>query len=141
MGIVSVSMPAGLLEELDDIAETHDYSGRSEVFREAGRKLVREFREPSLAGRDLVAVVVVLFPYESPAIEATMAQLRHTHSEAVRSASHSCVYDDRGCVETFVLEGDIETVSTFVRDVESAHEDVRTEHTLVPAESFRRPGL
>jgi len=137
MGIVSVSMPEDLLEEIDDIVETHDYSGRSEVFREAGRKLVQEFREPSLEDRDLVAIVSALFPYDSPAVETKMTELRHTHASAVRSNSHSCICDDQGCVETFIIEGELATVSEFVRDIQATNEDVRVEYSLFPVDSLQ----
>jgi CopG family nickel-responsive transcriptional regulator len=141
MGIVSVSMPEDLLEEIDDIVETHDYSGRSELFREAGRKLVQEFRDPSLEDRDLVAIVSALFPYDSPDVETKMTELRHTHASAVRSNSHSCICDDQGCVETFIIEGELATVSEFVRDVEATNEDVQVEYSLFPVDSIQRPTL
>jgi CopG family nickel-responsive transcriptional regulator len=141
IGIVSVSMPEDLLEEIDDIVEAHDYSGRSEVFREAGRKLVQEFREPSLEDRDLVAIVSALFPYDSPAVETKMTELRHTHASAVRSNSHSCICGDQGCVETFIIEGELATVSEFVRDIQATNEDVQVEYSLFPVDSIQRPTL
>ena len=42
MSIVSISMPEALLERIDTFADEHGYSGRSEVFREASRKLLEE---------------------------------------------------------------------------------------------------
>ena len=35
MSVVSVSMPEELLERIDDFADDHGYTGRSEVVREA----------------------------------------------------------------------------------------------------------
>jgi len=42
MSIVSISMPEALLERIDTFADEHGYSGRSEVVREASRKLLEE---------------------------------------------------------------------------------------------------
>ncbi|SDD62221.1 CopG family ribbon-helix-helix protein [Natrinema hispanicum] len=141
MGIVSVSMPEDLLKKIDELVEVHDYSGRSEVFREAGRKLIREFQDQSLENRELIAIVTALFPYDSRAVETKMTELRHTHADAVRSNSHSCICDDRGCVETFIIEGDLTDVSEFVRDVEATNEDVQVEYSLFPVDSIQQPTL
>ena len=43
MSVVTVSMPSDLLAEVDQLVEDHDYSGRSEVVRNASRKLIAEF--------------------------------------------------------------------------------------------------
>ena len=40
MTVVSISMPDELLERIDEFADEHGYTGRSEVFREAGRNLL-----------------------------------------------------------------------------------------------------
>ncbi len=130
MGVVSVSMPEGLVEQIDELVEKHNYSGRSEVVRDASRKLVEEFTDTQLEGRQLVAVISALYPYDSADIETGLTELRHDHSDRIQSNSHSCIGDDDGCLETFVLEGTLEEVSTFVRAVETVSEEIRIDHTL-----------
>ena len=65
MTVVSVSMPESLLNRLDEFAEEHGYTGRSEVVREASRNLLGEFEDKRLEDRDLIGVVTVLFNYET----------------------------------------------------------------------------
>nr|WP_317627638.1 ribbon-helix-helix domain-containing protein [Halorubrum sp. BOL3-1] len=44
MSVVSISMPEALLEHIDEFADEHGYSGRSEVVREGTRTLLEEFQ-------------------------------------------------------------------------------------------------
>ena len=60
MSVVSVSMPEELLSRIDQFADDHGYTGRSEVLREASRNLLGEFEDKKLEGRDLMGVVTVV---------------------------------------------------------------------------------
>ncbi len=141
MGVVSVSIPEELLERIDEIAEGHDYSGRSEVVREAGRKLVSEFDERQLEEVDLAAVITVLYPYDSSAIETSLTELRHEYNDHITSNSHSCVGDHSGCIESFVLEGTLEDISSFVRGAEAVSEQIQVDHSLYPVEEIGKHSL
>jgi len=130
MGVVSVSMPEGLVEQIDELVEKHNYSGRSEIVRDASRKLVEEFTDKQLEGKQLVAVISALYPYDSPDIETGLTELQHEHSDLIQSNSHCCIGDDDGCLETIILKGTLKDVSTFVRAVETVSEEIRIDHTL-----------
>lgn len=104
MSVVSVSMPEELLERLDDFADDHGYTGRSEVVREASRNLLGEFEDKKLEGRELMGVVTVVFDYETTTVEEKMMHLRHEHEGLVASNFHSHV-GGHHCMELFVLEG------------------------------------
>lgn len=136
MGVVSVSMPEELLAEIDALVEEHDYSGRSEVVRNANRKLVAEFDDTQLEGKELVALVSMLYPYGETDIETGLTELRHDHGDTLCSNSHSCLGDDESCLETFVLEGRLDDVSTFVREAEAVDEIAHVDHSLYPLEHF-----
>ncbi len=43
MSVVSVSVPEGLLDRIDQFADDHGHTGRSEVVHEASRNLLGEF--------------------------------------------------------------------------------------------------
>lgn len=141
MGVVSVSMPEELLSEIDRLVDEHDYSGRSEVVRAAGRKLVEEFDERQLEGKRLVGLVSVLYPYDNSDIETGLTDLRHSHSEQIRTNSHSCVGNNEGCIETFVLEGSLDDISSFVRDVEAVSERLHVDYSLYPLDAIEKQDL
>ncbi|MCU4741068.1 CopG family ribbon-helix-helix protein [Natronoglomus mannanivorans] len=133
MPVVSVSMPADLIERLDDLAAEHDYTGRSEVVRESARILLGEFENDRLEDRELAGIVSVLYDFGTQSVERRLTQLRHDHEEHVASTLHGHV--DDYCLELFVLEADLEVISRFVGQVRSV-EDVRTvDYSLVPLDS------
>mgnify|MGYP000314763391 CR=1 FL=1 len=135
MTVVSVSMPEELLERIDTFSEEHGYTGRSEVIREAARNLLGEFEDRRLEDRDLMAVVTVLFDYETTSVEERMMQLRHEHEGLVASNFHSHV-GEHHCMELFVLEGTLEEVSAFVGKIRATRDTLTVDYSVTPVDGF-----
>ncbi|AWB26278.1 CopG family ribbon-helix-helix protein [Halococcoides cellulosivorans] len=131
MPIVSVSMPDGLVERLDQFAAEHGYSGRSEVIRDASRELLDEFDDQSLEGRDLMATVTVLFDYQAGEVEREMMDIRHEFDGVVASNFHTHV-GDRSCLELFVLEGSLEAISTVVGAIRATSDVQTVSYSVLP---------
>lgn len=134
MTVVSVSMPESLLERLDEFAEEHGYTGRSEVVREASRNLLGEFEERDLEDRELMGVVTVVFDHDTSSAEERMIQVRHEHEDVVVSNVHNHV-GDHYCMELFVLEGRLEAVSAFVRKIR-ATDVLSVDYSVIPVDDF-----
>lgn len=137
MTVVSVSMPDELLRRLDEFAEEHGYTGRSEVVREASRNLLNEFEDRSLEGRELMGVVTVLFDYESTDVEHKMMGLRHEYEQMVTSHVHNHV-GDHYCMELFILEGSLEEISTFVGKMRATEDALSIDYSVMPVDSIER---
>jgi CopG family nickel-responsive transcriptional regulator len=135
MAVVSVSMPDELLERLDEFADEHGYTGRSEVVREASRNLLGEFEDASLEDKELMGVVTVVFDYETTSVEQRMTELRHEHERLVASNFHSHVAD-RYCMELFVLEGALPDISTFVGKIRATRDTLSVDYSVHPIEEF-----
>ena len=135
MTVVSVSMPESLLERLDQFAEEHGYTGRSEVVREASRNLLGEFEDRKLEDRPLMGVVTVLFNYETSSAEHRMMQLRHEHDELVSSNVHNHV-GDHYCMELFIVEGSLEEISAFVGKVRATKDTLSVDYSVLPVDEF-----
>ncbi|SEH61779.1 transcriptional regulator, CopG family [Halopenitus malekzadehii] len=135
MTVVSVSMPEELLDRIDSFSEDHGYTGRSEVIREASRNLLGEFEDVRLEDRDLMAVVTVLFNYETTSVEERMMRLRHEHEHLVASNFHSHV-GAHYCMELFVLEGDLESISTFVGKIRATTDTLSVDYSVMPVDEF-----
>ena len=133
MTVVSVSMPEELLERVDGFADEHGYTGRSEVFREAARNLLTEFDDSQLEGRPLMGTVTVLFDFESGDVEHEMMELRHEYEDLVTSHVHNHV-GDHYCMELFVLEGDIEEISTFVGKMRATQDTLALDYSVTPVD-------
>jgi len=135
MTVVSVSMPESLLERIDEFAEEHGYTGRSEIIREASRNLLGEFEDKRLEGRELMGIVTVLFDYDTTTVEEKMMHLRHEHEGLVASNFHSHVGEHR-CMELFVLEGSLEEISTFVGKIRATKDTLNIDYSVVPVDEF-----
>ncbi|WP_255151892.1 CopG family ribbon-helix-helix protein [Halorarius halobius] len=135
MTVVSVSMPESLLERLDEFAEEHGYTGRSEVVREASRNLLGEFEDRKLEERDLIGVVTVLFNYETSSAEQRMMQLRHEHENLVTSNVHNHV-GDHYCLELFIVEGRLDEISTFVGKIRATKNTLSVDYSVIPVDDF-----
>ncbi|WP_135303225.1 CopG family ribbon-helix-helix protein [Haloarcula amylovorans] len=135
MTVVSVSMPESLLQRIDEFAEEHGYTGRSEIIREASRNLLGEFEDKRLEGRELMGIVTVLFDYDTTAVEEKMMRLRHEHEGLVASNFHSHVGEHR-CMELFVLEGTLEEISTFVGKIRATKDTLNIDYSVVPVDEF-----
>ncbi|MCU4800004.1 transcriptional regulator, CopG family [Halomicrobium zhouii] len=135
MGVVSISMPDELEHRIDEFAEDHGYTGRSEIVREAVRNLMSEFEDKRLEDRELMAIVTVLFDYETTAVEEKMMHLRHDHEDLVASNFHSHV-GDRYCMELFVLEGQLEDISSFVGRVRATKDTLSVDYSVLPVDDI-----
>jgi len=135
MSVVSVSMPEALVDRIDQFAEEHGYTGRSEVLREASRNLLGEFEDQRLADRELMGVVTVLFDYETTTVEEKMTRLRHENEAVVAANVHSHV-GGRHCMELFVLEGSLEEISAFVGQVRATQDTLTVDYSVTPVDEF-----
>ena len=123
MSVVSISMPEALLERIDDFADEHGYSGRSEVVREGTRTLLEEFQGRNIDGQKHMCTVTVVFEYCQPAVQQRLTGVRHEYDGIVSATTHAHV-QDQYCMELFVLKGTTEALSGFVNTVRAVP-DVR----------------
>ncbi len=135
MTVVSISMPESLVNRLDEFAEEHGYTGRSEVVREGARNLLSEFENKRLEGRNLLGVVTVVFNYETSNAEERMMQLRHEHEDLVTSNVHNHV-GDHYCMELFIVEGSLEEISGFVGKVRATQDTLSVDYSVLPVDDF-----
>ena len=135
MTVVSVSMPEELLERIDSFADEHGYTGRSEGVREASRNLLGEFEDAKLEDRSLMAVVTVLFNYETTSVEERMMGLRHDYEGLVVANFHSHV-GSHYCMELFVLEGSLEEISAFVGKIRATKDTLTIDYSVLPVDDF-----
>lgn len=132
MVIVSSSMEERLRDDLDKFAEEHEYSGRSEVIREACQSLLKEYQETDYEDWRVLGTVTAIFAYDAPEIERRMMDIRHEFEGSIRSSSHNCLADNAGCVETFVIEAEYANVLRFIATVRGTDGSVSVEYTAIP---------
>ena len=122
-------MPEALLEHIDEFADAHGYSGRSEVVREGTRTLLEEFQVRNIDGEKHTCTVTVVFEYCQPAVQQRLTGVRHEYDAIVSATTHAHV-QDQYCMELFVIEGTTEALSGFVNTVRAVP-DVRAVDYLI----------
>jgi len=135
MSVVSISVPDELLEQMDEFADEHGYSGRSELLREAARSLMGELDDSDLKERELVATVTAIFEFENSDVEGEMIDLRHDYDGVVKSNVHSHIGEDY-CMELFVLEGSLDDVRDFVGSVRSTSGILSINYSVNPIDDL-----
>jgi CopG family nickel-responsive transcriptional regulator len=129
MSVVSISMPEALLEHIDEFADEHGYSGRSEVVREGTRTLLEEFHGQTVDGRQQLCSVTVVFEYDRPAVQQRLTGVRHEYDAIVSATTHAHV-QEQYCMELYVLEGSAEALSGFVNTVRAVPDVQAVEYSI-----------
>ena len=101
MPIISLSMPAGLLEEMDELQRSSGFAGRSELVRAAVRLLLEENRERATLTGEVNGLLVVTHEEER---EQPVTELKHRYEDIVRTHLHSKTTSSV-CVELFLVHG------------------------------------
>lgn len=119
MGIVSVSLPDSLLEQMDAVIKARGYAGRSELVRAALRDfLVHELQQSKREGTR-AATLTLVYPEGH---ERRIGDIRHEHGGVIKSMMHA--HADEKCVELFMLEGKAGHIRAFA-DQLRAYRDTR----------------
>jgi CopG family nickel-responsive transcriptional regulator len=131
MSVVSISMPEALLERIDEFADKHGYSGRSEVVREGTRTLLEEFQGRNIDGQKQMCTVTVVFEYCQPAVQQRLTGVRHEYDAIVSATTHAHA-QDQYCMELYVLEGTTEALSGFVNTVRAVPDIKAVDYSITP---------
>ncbi len=114
--VVSVSLPPGVLADLDDLTEQMGYRSRSEALRDALRSFFHEAQDLEGMGDQVEGTVSIY--YLSSAVSA-MHRVRHAHDAIVRStlSSHFHRGGPSCCVDVLVVAGAKETVQRMLSEL------------------------
>ena len=112
MPIISISLNAELLTELDKLQKTMGFAGRSEVIRAGIRNYVSEEKQKDELSGDLHAILLVVHNDE---FDDVIAGIKHSFEDLIITHLHSKIHGNK-CVELFMLDGEAERISTITRN-------------------------
>jgi CopG family transcriptional regulator, nickel-responsive regulator len=116
--IVSVSLPEGLVADLDSLIAKRGFGGRSEVVRVALMEFVKaQRREEQLAGH-VNAIIVLGYPEKG---ERAVTEVRHAHNDLVTSMLHAHTVKER-CTTVLFGEGPSEKMRRFLAELRGLRE-------------------
>jgi len=101
MAVISVSVPDGLLSEVDKAVQELGYKSRSELIREALEYLLRAWRGEE--GGDYRLVVVVSRHREHPRVDQKIMEVVYRSAGFLRGLYHQVLDGDK-CVTVIIME-------------------------------------
>ncbi len=104
MAVVSVSLPAEMMRQIDAIQESRGFAGRSELVRAGIRLLLEDTQEKDSLKGKVSALLIVTHNKDD---EAPITELKHEFEDIVRTHIHNKV-SRANCVELFFVEGGTE---------------------------------
>ncbi len=126
MPIVSLSLPDGLLKEMDDLQRNSGFAGRSELVRAALRLMLEEDREKANLAGEVNGLLVVTHDQER---EEPVTALKHRFEDIIRTHVHSKTTSSV-CVELFLVHGPAKKVVEMSRSFQA--EDKMKSSKFIP---------
>ncbi|BCM89329.1 nickel-responsive regulator [Abditibacteriota bacterium] len=99
----SVSLPALLARDLDDMVLQKGYSNRSLALADMIRAQLVEHHQ-SLGG-EIAGTITLLFDHHKPSLQRVLTDLQHDHTDLIVSTLHVHL-DHDNCLEVLVVRGD-----------------------------------
>ncbi|NGO38539.1 nickel-responsive transcriptional regulator NikR [Limisphaera ngatamarikiensis] len=99
----TVSVPAGLLEELDRMAAEKGYSNRSAAVADMIRDELVEHRQRTGRG-EVVGTLTLVYDHHTRHVQETLTELQHQHHERIISTVHVHL-DEHHCLEVLLMRG------------------------------------
>jgi len=102
--VISMSLPAKLIAQVDNITEREGYASRSEVIRKAIRTMVSE--DAWLTNqRDSTFIATITILYEEDAASTErLSAVFHNYNELIKARTHSHLHSEY-CLEVLVCHG------------------------------------
>lgn len=110
---VSLTLPRGLLDELDRSLKAQRYASRSEAVRDALRDFLSAYRWRSeLRGEQLGAVLVV-YEHDARGLTNKLMDIQHEHSGVISAVQHLHL-DAKKCLDVVLVRGIAEEIRKLV---------------------------
>ena len=103
----SVSLPAELARELDEMTAQKGYSNRSLAIGDMVRAHLVEHRKN--IGGEIAGTITLLFDHHKPQLQRLLTDVQHDHADLIISTLHVHL-DHDNCLEVLVVRGTAESV-------------------------------
>ena len=103
----SVSLPATLARELDDMVLQKGYSNRSLALADMIRAQLVEHH--ARGGGEIAGTITLLFDHHKPSLQRVLTDVQHDHTDLIVSTLHVHL-DHDNCLEVLVVRGDAERI-------------------------------
>jgi CopG family transcriptional regulator, nickel-responsive regulator len=128
--IISLSVPEGLLEQVDSTITERGFASRSEIIRQALRVFLKEDAQIENLGGEIAATITII--YKEKADRRRLLEAQHVYSGLVSTFLHAHIHEGF-CLEVIILKGLARIIRKFVDDLR-ANEQVTQINVAVLAQ-------
>lgn len=115
---VSVTFPAELLEDFDEVIQKIGYEKRSKAIQDAVRLFISERKWLQEEKGTQAGVLMLLYDHEVRGLEDTLTDVQHHHAGVISSTMHVHL-TDRDCLEAIAVKGDAEDIRKLSNELSS----------------------
>ena len=127
MVVISMSVDARMLENIDSMRALYGFSGRSETIRAGVRLLDEDARAKQKMSGKMNAVLLVV---HQAAAEDAVGRIRCEFEDIVKTQLHAHLKEGK-CLELFVLDGSAQKIRELARRF-TVHRKIGNAKLLVP---------
>jgi CopG family nickel-responsive transcriptional regulator len=99
----SVSLPAGLLKQLDRMAGAKGYDNRSLAIADMIRDQLVEHHK-QLGSAEIVGTITLVYDHHKQHVQEALTDIQHDHHEVIIAAVHVHL-DHHNCLEVLIVKG------------------------------------
>lgn len=99
----SVSLPAQLARQLDQMVREQGYTNRSLAVADMIRDRLVEHRQ-KFGDREIAGTITLVYDHHTPHVQATLTDIQHDHHQVIVSTLHAHL-DHDNCLEVLVVRG------------------------------------
>lgn len=114
--IISMSMDAETLNDLDTLQKELGIAGRSETIRQCIRLFNSERKQSRKLTGEIDGVVLVVHPDEQT---ETVSEIRHAYQHIIKTQIHNHL-ENHTCLELFIIKGPAENVKKLMGSLQTS---------------------
>lgn len=114
----SVSLPARLLRDLDEMVDQVRYANRSAAIADMVRDRLVEHRQ-RLGNQPIAGTITLVYDHHRPLVQAMLTQVQHDHHNLIVSTVHVHL-DHDNCLEVLIVRGKASAVRAMAEQLLSA---------------------
>jgi len=118
--VISITLPADLLDRFDEFIKSRGYFSRSEAFRDAIRNLLSETEIAKISEGKVAATIMTTCDYARKDVDLKISELRHEFDDVIIENVHRHI-DGKYCVEIFVTEGSNDRILNLISRLRGMH--------------------
>ena len=102
---LGVTLPSGLLAELDEVVTTVGYPSRSKAIQDSVKSFIIKNRWLSEQKGEKTGVLILVYDHDFRRLEDYLTDTEHQYSSVICSTTHIHL-TKRDCLEVMVVKGD-----------------------------------